>query len=256
MLRCRCVAVRGGVAGDVRDERKEMHLIMVRWIKGIVAVAALVFTNEVAAQERRCRAEFGGGADIVSNYMRAGDSGRQVSVSSLPCRFRRGVLHRCLGVHRFCSRLLPGDGPDACLRGRSGRPVGSPHATWSRRQGKSGMAPAISVSAKGRPTVSKRALGGAFPNRFQSRSHGTRRCSAVRIQCRRQTGFRFLFRDFVSFHLQGHRAGGGYRHGAVECLRRFTVSTATSMCRMSTSMPGEAGVSRGLPDWNSVSLPP
>lgn len=51
MLRCRCVAVRGGVAGDVRDERKEMHLIMVRWIKGIVAVAALVFTNEVAAQE-------------------------------------------------------------------------------------------------------------------------------------------------------------------------------------------------------------
>lgn len=82
MLRCRCVAVRGGVAGDVRDERKEMHLIMVRWIKGIVAVAALVFTNEVAAQERRCRAEFGGGADIVSNYMWRGL--REAGVSFQP----------------------------------------------------------------------------------------------------------------------------------------------------------------------------
>lgn len=59
-----------------------MHLIMVRWIKGIVAVAALVFTNEVAAQERRCRAEFGGGADIVSNYMWRGL--REAGVSFQP----------------------------------------------------------------------------------------------------------------------------------------------------------------------------
>ena len=221
MLRCRCVAVRGGVAGDVRDERKEMHLIMVRWIKGIVAVAALVFTNEVAAQEtlpcgiwRRRR--------YSKQLHVAGTAGGRCQFPALPLSFSvRGVLHRCTGVHRFCSRLLPGDGPDACLQGRSGRlsladiycvsPAGEKRDSYGYFSFGKGSPHRIEAGIRWRISEQVPVTLAWYTTLFGGSDYNA---AGKRV-------FASYFEISYPFTLQGHRPGGGYRHGAVECLRRL-----------------------------------
>jgi hypothetical protein len=76
---------------------------MVRWVKGMAVVAAVVFSSGVYAQEKHCRVELSGGADIVSNYMWRGLREAGISIQPQMSLSAGGFALKAWGSSAFAS---------------------------------------------------------------------------------------------------------------------------------------------------------